>query len=88
MGAAASLSGEAEPDYLVKWRGLGYASATWESAASLSSPADAAAVARFAAISSPHRRAPAEARMPPEGAATHELGRAFSVHAYNPAHVD
>ena len=67
IAASPSQSGAPEPDYLVKWRGLGYASATWESAASLSSPADAAAVARFAAISSPHRRAPAEARMPPEG---------------------
>ena len=53
--------------FLVKWRGLGYASATWETAESLASPADTAAVARYYAISEPHRRAPAEAKLPAEG---------------------
>jgi len=53
--------------YLVKWRGLGYASATWEPVTALSSPADTAAVARFEAIMAPHRRAPAEAKLPAEG---------------------
>ena len=63
-----STSAFPEPkQYLVKWRGLGYASATWEPVTSLTSPADVAAVARFEAIMEPHRRAPAEARLPPDG---------------------
>jgi hypothetical protein len=57
-------SGVDAPEYLVKWRGLGYASATWEPTASLSSPADAAAVARFAAICAPVRAPAHEAKLP------------------------
>jgi hypothetical protein len=52
------------PEYLVKWRGLGYASSTWEASSALSSPADAAAVARFGAISAPSRAAAHEVKLP------------------------
>ena len=62
-----SAFGGAPKDFLVKWRGLGYASSTWESGATLTSAADAAAVARYEAIMAPHRRAPAEAKLPAEG---------------------
>jgi hypothetical protein len=62
-----SAFGGAPKDFLVKWRGLGYASSTWESGATLTSAADGAAVARYEAIMAPHRRAPAEAKLPAEG---------------------
>ena len=71
-------------EYLVKWRGLGYESATWESAASLGQENDKAQIAKYVKMREAYAAKLARLKRG-EGGAERDLG--YKVHKEQPEYL-